>query len=307
MHVVTFYRFVAIKDPHALAHQLNEWTRELALKGTILLAREGVNATLTGPSDALSVFSDRLRADVRFADLRIRWSLGDAANPIFFRMKVRVRDEIVALKRDGIDPSRRTGEHVDAAAWDRLLDEPDVLLIDTRNRYEIELGTFPGAVDPGTRSFREFPEFVATLDPAQHRRIAMFCPGGIRCEKASAYLLEQGFETVYQLDGGILNYLAEAGDDNRFTGECFVFDQRVTVDEALRQGAYTSCHACRHPLTTSDIESPDFAQDEHCPYCVGQHTAQQRRAFAERARQARLAAQRGQRHVGAPMINTRSH
>src|SRR5262245_9665758 len=238
MEVATFYRFVPIDDPEDLAATLRQSSAEFGLVGTILIAHEGINATLAGDASALHEFIDRLGSDTRFRGLVVRSSRGDPSNPIFFRMKVRVRAEIVALQRPDIDPSRRTGIHVDAAAWNQLLDDPDVLVIDARNHYEIALGTFPGAPDPGTRSFREFPDFAAGLAQERHRRVAMFCTGGIRCEKASAYLLEHGVETVFQLDGGVLNYLATVGANNRFEGECFVFDQRVSVDDALTQGSY---------------------------------------------------------------------
>ena len=190
-----------------------------------------------------------MQRDARFAALRVRHSRADTDNPVFFRMKVRVRAELIAMHHPEVEPANRTGVHVDAATWNRLLDDPDVTVVDARNRYEIELGTFPGSVDPHTRSFREFPRFADTLDPREHKKVAMFCTGGIRCEKASAYLLDRGFEHVYQLDGGILEYLETAGADNRFAGECFVFDQRVSVADDLTQGHYASCHACRAALT----------------------------------------------------------
>jgi len=296
--VVTFYRFVPIAAPATLANALRTTATAQALCGTIVIAREGINATLAGPRSALSAFTAALQQDERFVGLRLRWTQG-AAEPVFYRLKVQVRDEIVALKCPGIDPARSTGVHVDAARWNALLDDPDVVVVDTRNRYEIALGTFPGAVDPGTRSFREFADFAERLDP--RRPVAMFCTGGIRCEKASAYLLARGFAEVYQLDGGILNYLDSVGAANRFAGECFVFDQRVALDSALAQGDYTVCHACRTPLTPADVASPDYIADRQCPHCVGSHSAHQAEAFAERARQAQLAAQRGERHVGAVM------
>jgi UPF0176 protein len=308
MNVATFYRFVRIDDPSAVAARLRNLADPRELRGTILLALEGINATLTGTEAALRDFIEQLQRDPRFADLPVRLSRGDPDNPIFFRMKVRVRAELIAMHCDGVDPATRTGVHVDAATWNRLLDDTDVTVIDARNRYEIALGTFPGAIDPGTESFREFPQFAAQLDPARHRRIAMFCTGGIRCEKASAYLLERGFDEVYQLDGGILNYLdacrENADAENRFAGECFVFDQRVSVADDLNQGGYASCHACRRALTEADTRSPDYVLDVSCPYCVGEQTDRQRAAFAERAHQARLAAVRGERHVGAVMTET---
>jgi len=301
MNVATFYRFVPIDDPESVAVHLRALTSELELYGTILLAHEGINATVTGAAPAVQTFFARLQQDVRFADMPLRYSRGDPGNPIFYRMKVRVRRELIAMYCDQVDPAVRTGVHVDAAAWNRLLDDPEITVIDARNRYEIALGTFPGALDPDTRSFREFPRFAQQLDPRQHSRVAMFCTGGIRCEKASAYLLELGFAEVYQLDGGVLNYLATVGADNRYDGECFVFDQRVTVSDDLEQGVYASCHACRRALTQADTTSPDYVVDVSCAYCVGEQTATQRAAFAERARQSLLAAARGERHVGAVM------
>ena len=307
MNVATFYRFVRIEEPDALAAHLRSVAARLDLRGTILLAGEGINATLTGSTEALNSFLADLRQDARFSGMPVRMSCGEADNPIFFRMKVRVRPELIAMHCDGVDPAERTGVHVDAAAWNALLDDPDVTVIDARNRYEIALGTFPGAVDPGTRSFREFPQFAAQLDPARQPRVAMFCTGGIRCEKASAYLLQRGFAQVYQLDGGILSYLDQCRDDpgaeNRFAGECFVFDQRISVAPDLNQGHYASCHACRHALTEAETRSPQYALDVSCPYCVDVQTPRQRAALQERARQARLAASRGERHVGAVMAD----
>jgi len=301
MNVATFYRFVRIDDPHAWARSLRADCTALELVGTIVLAHEGINATLAGSPDTLDRFVAALRADERFADIPVRYSLGADADPIFYRMKVSVRRELIAMRRDDVDPARRTGTHVGAAEWNRLLDDPDVTVVDARNAYEVELGTFPGAIDPHTRSFREFPEFADRLDPKVQRRVAMFCTGGIRCEKASAYLLERGFEAVYQLDGGILNYLDTVGDDNRFVGDCFVFDRRVSVSDALEQGAYRVCHACRHALGEADVTSPSYVVDVSCPHCVDRQTDRQRASFAERARQARFAAARGERHVGATM------
>jgi UPF0176 protein len=227
MNVATFYRFVSLDDTRAVAARVHDLATQYTLRGTFLIAREGINATLTGA--AVARFIEQLERDPRFSQLRVRYSHGEAGNPIFYRLKIKLRDELISM-RCAVDPARRTGLHVDAREWNRLLDQPDVTVIDARNRYEVALGSFPGAIDPGTRSFREFPAFAATLDPVRHRRVALFCTGGIRCEKASALLLERGFDEVYQLDGGILSYLADVGADNRFSGECFVFDQRVSVN-----------------------------------------------------------------------------
>jgi len=268
--VATFYRFVPLEGLEALRDGIAAQAASLGLRGTVLIAAEGINATLTGPRSGLEALLTALRAEPPFADLSARYSSAEPDNPVFDRLKVRIKPEIVTLGLPGIDPSRRTGEHVDAERWHALLDDPEVLVIDTRNRYEVDVGSFPGAVDPGTDSFREFPAFVdRALDPARHRRVAMFCTGGIRCEKASAYLLQRGFETVYQLGGGILNYLETVpAERNRWQGECFVFDQRVTVTPALTEGAYRQCHACRHPLTAAELASPEFLPGRSCPYCA---------------------------------------
>jgi len=268
--VATFYRFVALDDLEALQQAVAERAQALDLRGTVLIAGEGINATLTGPRSGLETLLTALREHAPLAGLTARYSSAEPGNPVFDRLKVRIKAEIVSLGQPGVDPARRTGEHVDPARWHALLDDPEVVVLDTRNRYEIDVGSFPGAVDPGTDSFREFPRFVErTLDPGRHRRVAMFCTGGIRCEKASAYLLERGFEEVYQLDGGILGYLESVpAADNRWQGECFVFDQRVTVTPALTEGAYRQCHACRHPLTAADLASPAFVAGRSCPYCA---------------------------------------
>jgi UPF0176 protein len=229
--VMTFYRFVRLDGLPAWRDALAAQAAALGLRGTILLAAEGINATLAGRRESLDAFRADLTRRPELTGLVCRFSTADADNPVFDRLKVRIKAEIVRLDQPGVAPDRRTGEHVDAQRWNALLDDPEVLVLDTRNAYEIELGTFPGAIDPGTRSFRQFPDYVRRhLDPARHRRVAMFCTGGIRCEKASAWMLAQGFETVYQLDGGILRYLETVPDTkNRWQGECFVFDQRVSV------------------------------------------------------------------------------
>ncbi len=306
--VVTFYQFAplpAAESPEsleALRDRLHNTAEQHSLKGTILLASEGMNGTLTGERHALEAFARVLTAVPGFADMPFKYSVASAGNPVFYRLKVRLKPEIVALGQPQVKPAARTGTHVDAETWNRLLDDPELIVIDTRNDYEIGIGTFPGAVDPGTRSFKQFPDYVATLDPQRQPRVAMFCTGGIRCEKASAYMLEQGFEEVFQLDGGILRYLETvAPNDNRWQGECFVFDQRVSVDRELGEGSYEQCFACRRPLTAEDLASADYHQGVSCPNCVGDQDEAQRAAFAERQRQVELAAARGELHVGKRM------
>ncbi len=300
--VMTFYRFFRVAAAEALAETVRGAAEAANLCGTVLIATEGINGTLAGTPTGLMAFETTLRAIPGLGDLPVRLSAADPDNPVFHRLKVKVKDEIVALRQPDIDPGRATGHHVDAKQWNALLAADDVVVIDTRNDYEVGVGTFPGAINPGTRSFREFPAWAdANLDPQRDRRIAMFCTGGIRCEKASAYLLARGFEAVYQLDGGVLHYLETVDSDNRWRGECFVFDQRVAVTDALEQGEFVQCHACRAALDTRALESPDYVEGVSCPNCVASVSAQRRVGFAERIRQERIAAARGGRHVGATM------
>jgi len=299
---MTFYRFTPLVRLETLRADLEARAEALDLKGTILLAEEGINGTLAGAQRALEAMAAVLRGIDGLDVMPFKFSEANTGNPVFYRLKVRIRPEIVALGQPGVNPASRTGTHVDAATWNALLDDPDVLVIDTRNHYEVGVGTFPGAVDPVTRSFRQFPDYVATLDPSSQRKVAMFCTGGIRCEKASAFMLDQGFEAVFQLDGGILKYLETVPEgENRWQGECFVFDQRVSVDDALGEGTYRQCFACRTPLTPEDTESPDYLAGISCPHCVGALSEEQRASFEERQRQVRLAEARGDLHVGKRM------
>jgi UPF0176 protein len=302
---MTFYRFVDLENPEALRDELETQARELGLSGTVLLASEGINGTLSGERAALERFAADLSARAPFVGIPCKYSGADPDNPVFYRLKVKVKPEIVALGRPDVRPQERTGTHVDAGTWNALLEDPEVIVIDTRNDYEIAIGTFPGSVDPETVSFKQFPEFVAGLDAGAHPRVAMFCTGGIRCEKASAYMLEQGFEAVYQLDGGILRYLETVPPgENRWQGDCFVFDQRVSVDRDLEEGRFEQCFACRHPLSPEDLDSPAYRQGVSCPYCVDRLDERRRQSLEERQRQVELAEQRQDRHVGKVMTRS---
>lgn len=304
MEVCTFYRFVRLADLEGIQARLLALGESLGVRGTVLLGEEGVNSTMCGTRPALERFLAGVREVPGLEDLPAKFSRAESGNDVFHRLKIRIKPEIVTLGVPGLDPSRRTGEHVDAARWNALLDDPEVIVIDTRNRYECAIGTFPGAVQPDTDTFREFPRWVEShLDPSKHRRVAMFCTGGIRCEKASAFMLEAGFESVYQLDGGILQYLETVGTStNRWQGECFVFDQRVSVDDSLGEGDYSQCYACRHPLSPDDRAHPDYAEGIRCPHCAGTVDARRAAAFTERRRQVVLAAQRGHKHVGERQV-----
>jgi UPF0176 protein len=300
MKVAAFYRFLDLEDPQAFRDDLLPRCLDAGLLGTILLAREGINGTLSGGETSLRQVLGYIEEQLGLeTPIDARWS--EATEAPFRRMRVKVKPEIVTLGRPDILPHRKTGKHVSPTAWNALLEDPDVLVVDTRNHYEVEVGSFPRALDPGTDSFREFPDFARALaETDRERPLAMFCTGGIRCEKATALMLELGFRDVYHLDGGILNYLASVSEkENRWSGECFVFDTRVAVDRDLAEGGYVQCHACRRPLSTADLESPDYREGVSCPRCIHETDADKRERLEERARQVRLARDRGVDHIGA--------
>ncbi|MEM9303225.1 MAG: rhodanese-related sulfurtransferase [Pseudomonadota bacterium] len=292
--VAAFYRFHSLEQPEALKTGLLAACETLGVRGTILLAPEGVNGTISGSREGIDAALAAVRALPGMAPLEAKESLHDA-HP-FGRMRVKLKREIVTMGVAGLAPGERTGEHVPPERWNALIRDPGVKLIDTRNRYEVHLGTFEGAIDPETESFRDFPDWVAReLDPARDRRVAMFCTGGIRCEKATAYLLEQGFESVYQLEGGILNYLEQVpADASAWRGECFVFDDRVTVDHALEAGEVEVCPNCRIPILPGEKDLPEFEEHVSCVHCFDRTTERRRAGLAERRRQETLAQVRGE-------------
>ncbi|MCB1856033.1 MAG: rhodanese-related sulfurtransferase [Pseudomonadales bacterium] len=297
--VAALYKFVSLEDFHQLREPLLDRCLAAGTRGTLLLAREGINGTIAGSREAIDEVLAYLRADPRLADLEHKESL-DAAMP-FYRMKVKLKREIVTMGVPDIDPNQRVGTYVRPRDWNRLVNDPDVLLIDTRNAYEYGIGTFRGAIDPCTTSFREFPEYVRTrLDPGKHRKVAMFCTGGIRCEKASAFMLQEGFEEVYHLQGGILKYLEEVPEEeSTWQGECFVFDNRVAVNHRLEKGQYDQCYGCRHPITEQDKLSEKYQKGVCCPGCYDTLSDEQQARFRERQKQVELARERGESHVGA--------
>ncbi|MEO0422753.1 MAG: rhodanese-related sulfurtransferase [Pseudomonadota bacterium] len=294
LHIATFYRFVELPDYASLREPLLAESHARGITGTVLLADEGINATLAGSREALEGLLQWLGKRSALAGLAPRWSTAPASP--FRKMKVKLRREIVTLGVSGITPGKRTGAHVPPSEWNALIRDPQTLVVDTRNLYETGIGSFAGAVDPGTRNFREFPDYVAQqLDPEVHKRVAMFCTGGIRCEKASALLLDAGFEDVCQLEGGILAYLDEVPEaESLWWGECFVFDERVAVDNALAPGSYGQCYACRRPVSDEDRQHLHYEAGISCPACYDDLTPAQRASFAERKRQRDLAAARAQ-------------
>ncbi len=294
--VAALYKFVSLPDYVALRDPLLATLTENGIKGTLLLAEEGINGTVSGTREAIDALLDWFRRDPRLADIDHKESYCDEQP--FYRTKVKLKKEIVTLGVPGVDPNQRVGTYVEPRDWNALIDDPEVLLIDTRNDYEVAIGTFEGAIDPQTKSFREFPDYIkAHYDPAKHKKVAMFCTGGIRCEKASSYMLGEGFEEVYHLKGGILKYLEEVPEgQSRWKGDCFVFDNRVTVRHDLSAGEFDLCHACRAPLSVEDRQSEHYAAGISCPHCWDTLSEKTRAGARERQKQIELARQRNQPH-----------
>lgn len=297
--IAAFYKFTPMDAGKTLQKRLFEICSDNAVIGTILIAPEGINGTIAGPADGMERVLETLRALPGCSGLEPKESFADEQP--FFRLKVRLKKEIVTLGVPGVDPNRAVGTYVDPEAWNDLISSPDVVTIDTRNDYEVRIGQFRGAINPETVSFREFPgwfrEFRKTRPNA---RIAMYCTGGIRCEKSTAFALAEGEPEVFHLKGGILKYLETIPEeDSLWQGECFVFDRRVAVRHGLEVGEFVSCHACREPLAPEDLKSPLFVKGVSCPHCHDLTSAEQRARFAERQRQQELAAARGEAHLGA--------
>ncbi|MBK1795246.1 rhodanese-related sulfurtransferase [Devosia sp. WQ 349] len=298
--VLAIYKFASLPDAAEIKAPLAEFCCARGIKGTLILAPEGINGTVAGAPDAIDALSDYLFASgpfgTRLAGAEAKYSFADSEP--FLRMKVRLKPEIVTLRAPQVDPNREVGTYVEPEDWNALIERNDVILIDTRNDYEVDIGTFQRAIDPKTESFVEFKDYVANnLDPKQHKKVAMFCTGGIRCEKASSYMLSQGFEEVFHLKGGILKYLEKVPEENsRFNGECFVFDERVSVGHGLEIGTATLCRSCRHPLTEQDRAHEHYVEGVSCSHCINDEG--KRKAAAERQHQIDLAAKRGLAHMG---------
>jgi len=296
--VAAFYKFAELPDYVRLREPLLGYCEQLGVKGTILLAHEGVNGTIAGAPEAVRALLDRLRSDPRLANLEHKESF--ASEPPFYRMKVRLKREIVTLGVPSANPSAMAGTYVKPEDWNRLLEDPSVIVVDVRNDYEVALGTFEGALNPRTKSFSELPNWVAQEPKLKDKpKVAMFCTGGIRCEKSTALLRSLGFAEVYHLQGGILNYLETVPKErSRWEGECFVFDERVAVDHDLAPGKHELCRSCREPISELDKTSPSYIEGVSCPRCHDKTSAEKKRSLAERHRQVQLAKLRNDSHIG---------
>jgi len=297
------YHFVKLPHFQNLQKPLLNFCISRSIKGTLLLADEGINGTLAGPEKFILELLYYLKNDPifegNFKNLAHKESWSDKSP--FYRMKVKLKKEIVTLGVPGVSPTKIVGKYVKPKDWNSIISDPEVILIDTRNDYEFEIGTFKNALNPKTRTFREFPDFVNShLNPKKNKKIAMFCTGGIRCEKASSYMMSMGFNDVYHLEGGILKYLEEVkAEESLWQGECFVFDQRVAIKHGLEVGDYDQCYACRYPLSQEDLKSNNYTPGISCPHCYNKHTPEKLKALTERQKQVILAKKRGIEHLGS--------
>ena len=296
--ICALYKFTRLDDFEEIQGPLKIFLESLNIRGTLLLAKEGVNGTISGDNDSIMKSLDYLQKDERLVGLEYKFSYSE--KPPFKRLKVKLKKEIVTLGVSNIDPIFSSGTYVKPADWNELINDPDVVLIDTRNNYEFEIGSFKGSINPNTETFREFPAYTKNnLEKYRDKKIAMFCTGGIRCEKSTAYLKSKGFENVFHLQGGILKYLEEVKEDESlWEGECFVFDDRVAVKHNLELGKYDQCHACRFPITDEDKEHPYYEKGASCPRCYGTKNSSQVSRYREREKQVQLAKSRGESHIG---------
>jgi UPF0176 protein len=299
---VAFYHFIKIGNKNNMQKYIYNFCIVNKIKGTILLAEEGINGTISGKEKNIRDFLIFIKNDSIFSGLfsNLEHKESWAIKSPFYKMKVRLKKEIVALGVDGISPTKKVGTYVKPENWNDLISDPNTILIDTRNNYEFDIGTFKNAINPNTSTFRELPDFVKNnLDPKITKKIAMFCTGGIRCEKATSLMIERGFQDVYHLKGGILKYLETIDNDKSlWEGECFVFDQRVAVTHGLSKGKYDQCYACRHPLSPNEMNSSHYIKGISCTYCYDKLTNEKKSSVIERQKQIELAKLRGEDHIG---------
>lgn len=296
--ICAMYKFVALDNYQEIRQPLLTFMEEQGIKGTLLLASEGINGTVSGTRESIDALLAYLNQDERINPISFKESFEDTQP--FYRTKVKLKKEIVTMGVEGIDPRKTVGTYVKPEDWNALISDPEVTVIDTRNDYEIGIGTFKHAINPKTETFREFPQYVAdNMDPNKNKKVAMFCTGGIRCEKSTAFMKEQGFEEVYHLEGGILKYLEEVPkEQSLWEGDCFVFDNRVAVNHDLEKSHYDQCYACRLPITEEDKQSDKYESGVSCPHCYGKHSDEQIERFREREKQIALAKARNEEHIG---------
>ena len=298
--VAALYKFVEIDDLLSLQSNLYEICEKNNIMGTILIANEGINGTISGKTNEINQTISLLKSDKRFTNIEIKYSSSDKQP--FHRMKVRLKKEIVTIGLPEINPNNKVGTYVKPDDWNDLISDPNVVVIDTRNKYETKIGSFENALDPETSSFREFPDWVKKFKSSKenaNKKIAMFCTGGIRCEKASSLMKEEGFEDVYHLQGGILKYLETIDKENSlWNGECFVFDQRVCLTDELEVGSYKMCFACRMPITEEEMQNEKYKEGISCIYCYDKTTKEKKERFGSRQKQILLAKERGEKHLG---------
>ena len=298
--VAALYKFVEIDDLLSLQSNLYEICEKNNIMGTILIANEGINGTISGKNNEINQTISLLKSDKRFTNIEIKYS--STNKQPFHRMKVRLKKEIVTIGLPEINPNKKVGTYVKPEDWNDLISDPNVIVIDTRNKYETKIGSFQNALDPETSSFREFPDWVKKFKSSKenaNKKIAMFCTGGIRCEKASSLMKEEGFEDVYHLQGGILKYLETIDKENSlWNGECFVFDQRVCLTDELEVGSYKMCFACRMPITEEEMQNEKYIEGISCIYCYDKTTKEKKERFGSRQRQILLAKERGEKHLG---------
>ena len=298
--IISFYKFVNWGGISKRKKKLENFFRKREILGTVILANEGINGTISGKEEKIKEVVEFLKSDPDLEDLSPKYSY--ASGETFGRMKVKIKKEIVTMGVNGISPSEITGKLIKDEKWNELINDPDTLVIDTRNQYEYSIGTFKNAINPKTDSFREFPKWIDdNLEGlmSDKKRVAMFCTGGIRCEKASTLMIKNGYEDVYQLDGGVIKYLEEMNEsESLWDGECFVFDDRVSIKHGLVEGDFSLCHACRMPISEEDIESAEYTEGISCPNCFGTHSEEKKKRFEERQKQIKLAKERGEKHIG---------
>jgi len=299
--VAALYKFSLIESPHILQSKIRRKLKSLSILGTILVGKEGLNGTISGKKENIDKAIKYIKNIDGFCDVDVKFSKS-LVNP-FIRLKIKLKDEIVTIGDKSINPNKEVGKYVNPEEWNDLISNKNTILIDTRNNYEHSIGTFKNSLNPNTIKFREFPEWVKKQkfsdNEKQNRKFAMFCTGGIRCEKASSFMLKEGFKDVSHLKGGILNYFDSVPkNESKWKGECFVFDDRVSVKHDLTEGSYDMCHGCRMPITNEDKATDEYIKGVACPSCFFEKTEEQKARYMSRQKQVDLAKERNQKHIG---------